>query len=201
MKNILIVFDSVTGNIEKLASKVATSFESTAQVRVRKVKPIEHLSKESKDEIVSDADVKWADAYIICTPIYTGTFTAGIKYFIDSQHAAALEGTFLNKPFTAVAIGTFEHAGAETAIQQLYTVAMQWGMLIVSTSIANKYLIQKDENPYGLSFAEHAIASLDVADILKEHFNRFEKIVDITIPLTRNQSEQKGTFNIIDALS
>lgn len=180
MSNILIVFDSITGKMESLALRMSELLKKTNQVRVKSVKPISGIhSKLLSEQIVSEGDLVWANAYIFCTPIYTGTFTTGIKSFVDQYHSLASKGAFFNKPFTAAAVGHFVHAGAETAIQQLYTIAMQWGMLIVSTSIVNQDLIEKEENPYGLSFLENQLNADNVSSILQDHLDRFSRITEV----------------------
>lgn len=213
MCKILILFDSDTQKNELLAEKSESVVKKyDAEVRVRRVQSI-GIDKEDNEEhyvssidIVNKNDLIWADAYIFTFPIHTGTVSASMKYFFDTHHKFALEGVFLNKPATAMSIGKITHAGAETAIQQLYSMLMQWGSVIVSTSILFADMMHNNGNPYGLSFILDSTNSFGDAavleSVLSEHFKRF---VDITSSLKLNDSAKSETNNkpytITDSLS
>lgn len=191
MAKTLIIFDSDTGKNEALAQKSKEVLESlNTQVRIRRVEPV-FTSLDAKEKhynsvipIINEEDLQWAEGYIITCPIHTGTISASIKYFFDKYHGLAGRGLFLNKPATAMTIGKLAHAGAETTIQQLYTILMQWGTLIVPSSIAYPEILHANGNPYGLSFILDATNSFGNdklwTEVLRLHFQRFTQIVDAT---------------------
>lgn len=206
MANILIIFDSDTGKTEELSLKAQSVLKSAGnEVRICRVAPvvpitdIKRKTRESTVPIVTMNDVKWSDAYIMNCPIHTGTFTAALKYFIDEYHGVASQGVFLNKPATVMTLGKLAHAGAETVIQQLLITLMQWGSLVVSTSITYPEIIGKNANPYGLSFILDSDNSFGdeaiLTQVLETHLHRFSKIAESTKGLM-----VKGTMNKGDHL-
>lgn len=214
MSKILIVFDSDTGKNEALALKCKSQFEAQqAEVRICRVRPlveefhVKGIDLKADIPTVSKEDLYWADAYIFTCPIHTGTMTASMKFFFDQFHGLAAEGAFLNKPVTAMTVGKFAHAGAETTIQQLYTILMQWGTLIVSTSIAVPEVMHIDANPYGLSFVLDEKDSFGDEKLLEEvltaHAKRFVRIVDVAKVLQSDVNSNNGShlpYSIVNAL-
>lgn len=213
MCNILILFDSDTQKNEHLAdtSKVIMT-KLGVEIRIKRVESIgvgnenteEHY--QSDIEVVCKDDLSWADGFVFNFPIHTGAVSASMKYFFDSYHKVAVEGIFLNKPATVMSIGKLSHAGAETAILQLHSMLMQWGTLIVSTSILFSDIMNVNGNPYGLSFildSKDSFGDVAVLEcILNEHFKRF---VYITKSLTGEDSSNlkfnNKPYTITDTLS
>lgn len=212
MPKVLILFDSDTQHNEYLAKHSEAILEKLGtENRLKRVAAVGTNDKnkeqyyDSQIDIVSEEDLLWADAYVFSFPIHTGSFSASMKYTIDQFHNLAAKGVFLNKPATAMTIGKISHAGAETAIQQLYTLLMQWGSLIVSTSIANSNLMQDNGNPYGLSFILDSKNSFgdekQLNQILNAHFERFSKIAGaIKVIPTEINNKVKSPYNIVDSL-
>lgn len=211
MNKVLIIFDSDTHENEYLAKKSADIIqELMADVRIRKVDSIGKNQNSLEErytssiDIVNNEDLIWADSYIFTFPIHTGTITASLKYFFDQNHENISKEIFINKPATAMCVGKVIHAGAETAIQHIYTILMQWGCVIVPTSIAFPKLMELNGNPYGLSFVLDEKNNFENENILEEtltiHFNRFIKITDI---FTKTTKSEKGNspYNIVDSLS
>lgn len=193
MTKVLYVFDSVFRTNVKLAKQAEGILkEMTSECRVRRTEQVSGemshmLFGKNKQEIqayaiVSQEDMEWADCYIVASPIHTGMISASTKFFLDSYHTDAAKGKFLNKPFTVIVTGGLNHGGAERAVDQLHSVAMQWGCLVVSTSITDAYSEEKCGNPYGLSFIVNKEQPYDdsvVAHILKDHLARFVGIAEI----------------------
>lgn len=212
MGKILIIYDSDTGNDLLLAEETKSVLESLqAEVRVRRVVPVAPITVQRHDKpnsvsVVTKEDVIWAEGYVFTCPIHTGTFSAAMKYFIDEYHGYAVEGLFLNKPFTAMTIGKIYHAGAETIIQHLYSVVMHWGVLIVPTSIIYGELNGHNGNPYGLSFLVDDTNKLQPDkfrdEVLNIHFSRFARIVNAckTISADRPDESPHSPLTISDAL-
>lgn len=213
MCNILILFDSDTQKNEHLADiSKAIMTKLSAEVRVKRVQSIGVGNENTEEhyhstiELVCKDDLRWADGFVFTFPIHTGAVSASMKYFFDSYHKVALEGVFLNKPATVMSIGKLTHAGAETAMLQLHSMLMQWGTLIVSTSILFSDIMNVNGNPYGLSFILDSKDSFGdgtlLESILNEHFKRF---VYITKSLTgvgslKLKSNNKP-YTITDTLS
>lgn len=195
MINLLYIFDSVFQSNVKIATEAASIFENQS-IHYR-IKRMEQVSGESsqlpfiKDyrheyEIVSKEDMEWADCYVVASPIHTGMISAATKYFIDCYHEEALNGLFLDKTFTGIVTGGLAHGGAEKSLEQLSSVAMQWGCLVVPTSLTTAY-----QNPYGLSFIvnkEHRYDSELIRAELQEHF---QTLIELTNRLKATDKDRK----------
>jgi NAD(P)H dehydrogenase (quinone) len=123
---ILIVYDSRTGNTEKMAHAVEEG------VKAAGVEPtLKSVDDASVDEIPQYRGL------ILGSPVYYGLPTAKIKAFIDAsvKHHGKLEG-MVGGAF-ASAGGT--HTGAETTIVSLLEALLVHGMVIQGTSSSNHY--------------------------------------------------------------
>lgn len=105
-----------------------------------------------------------------------------MKAFIDEHHDAAETGAFLDKTFTAMATGAYDHAGHEHVVDQLNTAAAVWGCVLVPPSGADAAINHQNGNPWGLSFglrhgriADHESASA----VLQAHLRRFAAVTEV----------------------
>lgn len=213
MSKILVLFDSDTHRNETLAEISELVLKDLMiDVKIRRVASIEIKTDATEEhykssvDIVSREDLLWADAYIYTFPIHTGTMSASMKYFFDMYHETAMTGVFINKPVTVMSVGKIVHAGAETSIQQMYSMLMQWGNLIVPTSIVDEELIKLNGNPYGLSFILDERNSFGDESILKKTLGiQFNKLIHIVQLVNQDQkinsnSEHK-VYTIADSLN
>ena len=123
---ILIVYDSRTGNTEKMAHAVAEGVESTeVKAILRKV-----------DEASVD-ELPLVKGVILGSPVYYGLPSSRIKQFIDEsiKYHGKLEG----KVGGAFASAGGTHTGAETTIIALLESLMVHGMVVQGTSSKNHY--------------------------------------------------------------
>ncbi|MDY6988643.1 MAG: flavodoxin domain-containing protein [Thermodesulfobacteriota bacterium] len=95
MKKVLIAYDSITGNTEKMAEYVAEG--------VRIVGHEAELKRISA--IKSHRDLKGYDAYVFGCPTYHRDMTNGMKTFLFVAQKAGLEGR------VAGAFGSHTHSG------------------------------------------------------------------------------------------
>jgi NAD(P)H dehydrogenase (quinone) len=123
---ILIVYDSNTGNTEKMAYKVAEGVESTGVEAVLK-----KVDEASVDEVTNYRGL------ILGSPVYYGLPSAKIKNFLDEsvKHHGKLDGMVGG----AFASAGGSHTGAETTIIALTEALMIHGMIIQGTSGTNHY--------------------------------------------------------------
>lgn len=122
----LIVYDSRSGNTEKMAKAVAEGVKAAGVEAVLK-----KVDEASVDEILQYKGL------ILGSPVYYGLPTAKIKEFIDVsvKHHGKLDG-MVGGAF-ASAGGT--HTGAETTIISLLEALMVHGMVVQGTSGTNHY--------------------------------------------------------------
>ena len=123
---VLIVFDSDTGNTEKMAHAVE---EGVKKVGVEVI--CKHVDNASIDEIPQ------CQGLILGSPVYYGLPSAKIKKFIDEsiKYHGKLDGT-VGGAF-ASAGGT--HTGAETTIIAINEMLLVHGMIIQGSSAGSHY--------------------------------------------------------------
>jgi len=123
---ILIVYDSRSGNTEKMAHAVAEGVrEEEINVVIRKV------DDASVDELPD------ADGVILGSPVYYGLPTGKIKAFVDTS--VKYHGKLDGKVGGAFASSGGIHTGAETTIIALHEALLIHGMIVQGTSGANHY--------------------------------------------------------------
>lgn len=123
---VLIVYDSRTGNTEKMAHAVEEGVEAEGvEVDVKRV------DEASVDEL---PDV---DGLILGSPVYYGLPSGKIKEFIDAsvKYHGKLEG----KVGGAFASSGGTHTGGETTIIALTEALLIHGMVVQGTSGRNHY--------------------------------------------------------------
>jgi NAD(P)H dehydrogenase (quinone) len=124
--NVLIVYDSRTGNTEKMAKAVAEGVEAkSVEVEVKKV-----------DEASVD-DLPGFDSIILGSPVYYGLPSGKLKNFLDAsvKYHGKLEG----KVGAAFASSGGTHSGAESTIIALIEALLIHGMVVQGTSGRNHY--------------------------------------------------------------
>ena len=123
---ILIVYDSRSGNTEKMAHAVAEGVsEEGVDVEVKKV-----------DEASID-ELPGVDGLILGSPVYYGLPTAKLKEFIDDS--VKYHGKLDGKVGGAFASSEGTHTGAETTVIALNEALFIHGMVIQGTSGSNHY--------------------------------------------------------------
>ncbi len=123
---VLIVYDSRSGNTEKMAHAVAEGVrEEDVNVVIRKV------DDASVDELPD------ADGVILGSPVYYGLPTGKIKEFVDAS--VKYHGKLDGKVGGAFASSGGIHTGAETTIIALHEALLIHGMIVQGTSGANHY--------------------------------------------------------------
>lgn len=123
---VLIVYDSRSGNTEKMAHSVAEGAEAEGViVEVKKV-----------DEAAVD-DLPGVDGLILGSPVYYGLPSAKIKEFVDLS--VKYHGKLDGKVGGAFASSGGTHSGAETTIIALQEALLIHGMVVQGTSGRNHY--------------------------------------------------------------
>jgi NAD(P)H dehydrogenase (quinone) len=123
---VLIVYDSRSGNTEKMADAVSEGVsEEGLDVDVKRV------DEASVDELPG------VDGLILGSPVYYGLPTAKIKEFIDDS--VKYHGKLDGKVGGAFASSGGTHTGAETTVMALNEALFIHGMVIQGTSGSNHY--------------------------------------------------------------
>ncbi|MBN8249218.1 MAG: flavodoxin domain-containing protein [Verrucomicrobia bacterium] len=119
MNRILVLFDSKSGNVARMAERVAEGARqiSDTEVRIRSV-----------DEAAAD-DVLWCDGLAVGSPTNMGILSWRMKRFWDETmgpHWMAVDGKIACAFSSAGGWG----GGMELACQSLLTVLMNFGFLV-----------------------------------------------------------------------
>jgi len=123
---IILVYDSRTGNTEKMAHAVAEGIKETG------VEPVVRKVDEANvDELLQ------AQGLILGSPVYYGLPTAKIKAFIDES--VKLHGKLEGLVGGAFCSAGGTHTGSETTIMALLEALMVHGMIVQGTSSKNHY--------------------------------------------------------------
>ncbi len=123
---ILVVYDSRTGNTEKMAHAVAGG------VRRAGLEPVVRKVDEANvDELLQ------VQGLILGSPVYYGLPSAKIKAFIDES--VKLHGKLEGLVGGAFCSAGGTHTGSETTIMALLEALMVHGMVVQGTSAKNHY--------------------------------------------------------------
>ena len=123
---VLIVYDSRTGNTEKMVHAVAEGVEAEGvEVIVKKV-------DEASVDMLPDVD-----GLILGSPVYYGLPSGKLKGFIDAS--IKYHGKLDGKVGAAFASSGGTHSGAETTIISLLKALLIHGIVIQGTSGRNHY--------------------------------------------------------------
>jgi NAD(P)H dehydrogenase (quinone) len=122
MTKILIVYDSSTGNTEKMAQAVA---EGARQIKNTKV------NVKKVDDVVV-LDLPKADAIIFGSPTYFGVMSGRLKAFIDES--VKIYGKLQGKVGAAFTSSGGTASGAETTLLSIIQAMLVHGMIVQGRS-------------------------------------------------------------------
>ncbi len=118
MVTILIVYDSETGNTEKMARAVADG--------VKEVKGATAVLKRAVD--TTNEDLLHAEAIIAGSPVYYGLMSAALKHVFDTS--VKIHGKLDGKVGGAFASSGGVATGAETTILSILEAMLVHGMIV-----------------------------------------------------------------------
>ena len=147
--NILIVYDSRLGSVQKMARLIARGVESLdgCDAVVRTVPSVSINATDNDtlpefgDMFVSDDDLKECGALILGSPTRFGNMSASMKFFLDSTSSLWMSGSLSGKPAAVFTSSSSMHGGQESTLLSMLNPLLHHGMLIC-----------------GLPFTEHALS-------------------------------------------
>jgi NAD(P)H dehydrogenase (quinone) len=163
MSNILVLYYSAWGHIEKMAEAVAEGARAVpgAQVTIKRVPDLvpEEVAKKSgmktdqKAPIATVDELANYDAIIFGTPTRFGNMCAQMRNFLDQTGGHWMKGALVGKVGSVFASTATQHGGQETTITSFHTTLLHQGMIIVGLPYAFPGLLNMDEisggTPYG----------------------------------------------------
>jgi len=119
MLKVLVIYDSDTGNTEKMAALVATG--------AREVKNVEVVVK--KVDVATHEDLLSAQAIMMGSPTYYGQMSGKLKSFIDTT--VKIHGKLRGKVGGAFTSSGGTASGAETTLLSILNTMLIHGMVVV----------------------------------------------------------------------
>lgn len=145
MTDILVLFHSVTGATYKMAQAIGEGVEEVddCTAHLRRVPEIPGSAVIFGGNEMSEAKAVFADipeaeitdlvahdGIAIGTPVYFGSQSSALRFFMDQAGKYWMDGSLTGKPATAFA-GGGSGAGWEAALQSLWSTFAVFGMTIV----------------------------------------------------------------------
>lgn len=135
MTQVLVVYDSRTGNTERMAMAVAEGAKKVARTKVV-LKNVDNATLE---------DLLAADGIIIGTPTYYGDMSGKLKAFIDKS--TKIHGKLMGKAGGAFTSSGDTACGAETALLSILHAMLIHGMVVQGRSDNKHYGATAVESP------------------------------------------------------
>jgi len=163
MAKILVVYYSMYGHVEALASAVAQGAAGVSGTtvdirRVEELVPEEVLRKSGaklhqEAPLVSVGDLPGYDAMIFGTPTRFGNMCAQMRNFLDQTGGLWAKGALVGKIGSVFTSTATQHGGQETTITSFHSTLLHHGMIVVGVPYACENLLVMSEvsggSPYG----------------------------------------------------
>jgi len=157
---ILIVYHSRLGSVQKMARLIARGVESVSSCNavLRTVaevspEPIKDQIPESGDPFVELADLESCDGLILGSPTRFGNMSASMKYFLDGTSKIWMSGGLVGKPAGVFTSSSSMHGGQESTLLSMMNPLLHHGMIICGIPYTEKALHKTSTGgtPYGAS--------------------------------------------------
>lgn len=173
---ILVLFYSHHGSVEKLARKLAQGIESVPGVsaRLRTVPKVATVIDAPQTAIPSSgppyvelSDLEQCCGLALGSPVRFGNMAAPLKYFIDSTAAQWLSGALCGKPAAVFTSSASMHGGQETTLLSMMLPLLHHGMLMVGLPYTEPGLNETTGggSPYGASHVAGKESRIDLSAI------------------------------------
>jgi len=156
--NVLVVYDSRTGNTEKKAMAVAEGAKLVSDAKVT-VKPVGRTK---------NSDLLGADAIILGSPTYYGDMSGKMKEFIDGT--VKIHGKLAGKVGGAFTSSGDTACGAETTILAMTHALLIHGMVVQGRSDNKHYGPTAVESPKAKELESCRLLGRRVADLAAKLF-------------------------------
>lgn len=171
--NILIVYHSKLGSVQKMARLIARGVESVngCHAVMRTVpdvsaSPDKLTENDSGDLIAELSDLESCDGLIVGTPTRFGNMSAAMKYFFDSTSSLWMSGALSGKPAGVFTSSSSMHGGQESTLLSMMVPLLHHGMLISGIPYSEPALSKTvtGGTPYGASHVAGSNNSKDISD-------------------------------------
>ena len=165
MAKVLVLYHSVFGHIERMASAEAEGAREVAgtEVAIRRVP--ESMSDDAIRKMGGKADqtaliakpeeLADYDAIIFGTPTRFGNMTGQMRNFLDQLGGLWMSGALIGKVGSVFTSSATQHGGQESTILTFHPTLLHLGMLVVGLPYSEQRQMGLDEikggSPYGAS--------------------------------------------------
>lgn len=160
--NVLIVYDTNSGNAYRMAQLIGRGVESvkSCNASIRAVAKVGDRSSERLPAVPDEGapyvqleDLPACDALIIGGPTHFGNMSASLKFFLDQTTEYWFKSTLSGKPAGVFTSTGSMHGGQETTLLTMMIPLLHHGMLICGLPYSNPNLMQTQRGgtPYGAS--------------------------------------------------
>ena len=160
MTNILIVYQSKLGSVEKMARLIARGVESVngCNALVRTVPDVSSSPDtlalpESGDLHVELDELASCDGLILGSPTRFGNMSSAMKHFLDSTTSLWMSGALSGKPAAVFTSSSSMHGGQESTLVSMMLPLLHHGMIISGLPYSEPALSKTTTGgtPYGAS--------------------------------------------------
>ena len=162
MKEVLVLYYSLHGSVQQLASHLAHGVEAVPGVAAR-LRTVPKVAAESDGPaklvpdigapFVSHQDLTECIGLALGSPTRFGNMAAAMKYFWDGTSGLWLQGALAGKPACVFTSTASLHGGQEATLLSMMLPLLHHGMLLVGLPYTNPELNQTRSGgtPYGAS--------------------------------------------------
>lgn len=195
MTRILVLYHSLYGHVEQLASAVAKGARREKQTEVTLLCVPETMSDEQlkkagaispKADTAQPRQLADFDAIIFGTPTRFGNMSGQMRTFLDQTGSLWASDALVGKVGSVFTSSNTQHGGQESTLLSFHITLLHLGMVIVGVPYSCKTLSKTDEisggSPYGASTIagsdgkrQPSQAELDIAEFQGRHVAQIAK--------------------------
>jgi NAD(P)H dehydrogenase (quinone) len=177
---VLIVYHSRLGSIQKMARLIARGVESVSgcSALLRSVREVTAQSRseqagqskpdlaESGDPYVELSELDSCAGLIVGSPTRFGNMSAPMKYFLDNTSNQWMSGQLVGKPAAVFTSSSSMHGGQESTLLSMINPLLHHGMLICGIPYTESALHKTTSGgtPYGASHVAGSANSNPISD-------------------------------------
>lgn len=171
MANVLVLYYSSYGHIERMAHAIAEGARSVsgsevAIKRVPELVPEERarsagMKLDHKTPIATVDELADYDAIIFGTPTRFGNMAAQMRNFLDQTGGLWVKGALISKVASVFVSTATQHGGQETTITSFHNTLLHQGMIIVGLPYSFAGLTRMDQITGGTPYGATTIAGAD----------------------------------------
>jgi len=162
MPEILVLYYSRGGSVERLARQIARGVEEVPgmQARLRSVPPVAAVTQQAAPPVpaegapyVQAGDLVECVGLALGSPTRFGNMAAPVKHFLDGLGAEWASGTLAGKPAAVFTSTATQHGGQESTLLTMHVPLLHHGCLIVGIPYTEPLLTstRSGGTPYGAS--------------------------------------------------